>query len=56
MFDTLINQFWSLTFAGLALGFIYVLIAMGYTMEPSFGLVRRASFQMVRGRKTKCLS
>ena len=42
MFDTLIHQFWSLTFAGIALGFIYVLIAMGYTMV--YGVLRMINF------------
>ncbi len=42
MFDTLIHQFWSLTFSGLALGFIYVCIAMGYTMV--YGVLRMINF------------
>ena len=32
MFDVFIDQFWQLTFSGISLGFIYVLIALGYTM------------------------
>ena len=42
MFDALIDQFWSLTFSGIALGFIYVLIAMGYTMV--YGVLRMINF------------
>jgi len=36
MFAVLIDQFWSLTLAGIALGFIYVLISLGYTMVMAF--------------------
>ena len=32
MFEVLIDQFWSLTLAGISLGFIYVLVSLGYTM------------------------
>ena len=42
MFDALFDQFWSLTFSGIALGFIYVLIAMGYTMV--YGVLRMINF------------
>jgi branched-chain amino acid transport system permease protein len=42
MFSVLINQFWSLTIAGLALGFIYVLISLGYTMV--YGVLRMINF------------
>lgn len=42
MFDVLIDQFWSLTISGLALGFIYVLISLGYTMV--YGVLRMINF------------
>ncbi|MBU6352408.1 MAG: branched-chain amino acid ABC transporter permease [Actinomycetales bacterium] len=42
MFSVLINQFWSLTIAGIALGFIYVLISLGYTMV--YGVLRMINF------------
>ncbi|MBF8251968.1 MAG: branched-chain amino acid transport system permease protein [Actinobacteria bacterium] len=42
MFVVLIDQFWSLTIAGLALGFIYVLISLGYTMV--YGVLRMINF------------
>ena len=42
MFNTLIDQFWQLTFSGLALGFIYVLISLGYTMV--YGVLRMINF------------
>ncbi len=42
MFDILIQQFWSLTISGVALGFIYVLISMGYTMV--YGVLRMINF------------
>ena len=42
MFDVLIDQFWSLTIAGIALGFIYVLISLGYTMV--YGVLRMINF------------
>jgi branched-chain amino acid transport system permease protein len=42
MFDALFDQFWTLTFSGIALGFIYVLIAMGYTMV--YGVLRMINF------------
>jgi branched-chain amino acid transport system permease protein len=42
MFDVLIHQFWSLTIAGVALGFIYVLISLGYTMV--YGVLRMINF------------
>ena len=38
MFEVLIDQFWSLTIAGVALGFIYVLVSLGYTMV--YGVLR----------------
>jgi branched-chain amino acid transport system permease protein len=42
MFSVLIDQFWSLTIAGLALGFIYVLVSLGYTMV--YGVLRMINF------------
>lgn len=42
MFAVLIDQFWSLTIAGVALGFIYVLISLGYTMV--YGVLRMINF------------
>jgi len=42
MFSVLIDQFWSLTIAGIALGFIYVLISLGYTMV--YGVLRMINF------------
>ena len=42
MFVVLIDQFWSLTIAGVALGFIYVLISLGYTMV--YGVLRMINF------------
>ncbi len=36
------DQFWSLTFGGLSLGFIYILIALGYTMV--YGVLRMINF------------
>lgn len=42
MFAVLIDQFWALTIAGIALGFIYVLISLGYTMV--YGVLRMINF------------
>ena len=42
MFATLVDQFWQLTFSGIALGFIYVLISLGYTMV--YGVLRMINF------------
>lgn len=42
MFDVFIDQFWQLTVSGVALGFIYVLIALGYTMV--YGVLRMINF------------
>ena len=42
MFAVLIDQFWSLTIAGVALGFIYVLVSLGYTMV--YGVLRMINF------------
>lgn len=42
MFVVLIDQFWSLTISGIALGFIYVLISLGYTMV--YGVLRMINF------------
>ena len=42
MFEVLIDQFWSLTISGIALGFIYVLISLGYTMV--YGVLRMINF------------
>jgi branched-chain amino acid transport system permease protein len=42
MFDVFIDQFWQLTVSGIALGFIYVLIALGYTMV--YGVLRMINF------------
>ena len=42
MFAVLIDQFWALTIAGVALGFIYVLISLGYTMV--YGVLRMINF------------
>jgi len=41
-FSVLTDQFASLTFDGIALGFIYVLIALGYTMV--YGVLRLINF------------
>ena len=38
----LVDQFASLTFDGIALGFVYVLIALGYTMV--YGVLRLINF------------
>jgi branched-chain amino acid transport system permease protein len=42
MFAVLIDQFWSLTLAGIALGFIYILVSLGYTMV--YGVLRMINF------------
>ena len=42
MFDVLLSQFWQLTISGIALGFIYVLISLGYTMV--YGVLRMINF------------
>ena len=42
MFAVLIDQFWSLSIAGVALGFIYVLVSLGYTMV--YGVLRMINF------------
>jgi len=42
MFDVLLDQFWQLTISGIALGFIYVLISLGYTMV--YGVLRMINF------------
>lgn len=42
MFDILLSQFWQLTISGIALGFIYVLISLGYTMV--YGVLRMINF------------
>lgn len=42
MFGNFLDQFWSLTFGGLSLGFIYILIALGYTMV--YGVLRMINF------------
>jgi branched-chain amino acid transport system permease protein len=42
MFNSFIDQFWTLTFSGIALGFIYVLIALGYTLV--YGVLRMINF------------
>ena len=42
MFSVFIDQFWQLTISGIALGFIYVLIALGYTMV--YGVLRMINF------------
>lgn len=42
MFDVFIDQFWQLSVSGIALGFIYVLIALGYTMV--YGVLRMINF------------
>jgi len=42
MFSSFIDQFWTLTFSGIALGFIYVLIALGYTLV--YGVLRMINF------------
>lgn len=42
MFEVLIDQFWSLTLAGVSLGFIYVLVSLGYTMV--YGVLRMINF------------
>jgi branched-chain amino acid transport system permease protein len=42
MFNVFFDQFWQLTISGIALGFIYVLIALGYTMV--YGVLRMINF------------
>ena len=42
MFAVLFDQFWALTISGIALGFIYVLISLGYTMV--YGVLRMINF------------
>lgn len=42
MFDVFLDQFWQLTLSGTALGFIYVLISLGYTMV--YGVLRMINF------------
>ncbi len=42
MFAVFINQFWQLTISGISLGFIYVLISLGYTMV--YGVLRMINF------------
>jgi branched-chain amino acid transport system permease protein len=42
VFDDFQGQFWSLTFGGLTLGMVYVLIALGYTMV--YGVLRMINF------------
>lgn len=42
MFTSFIDQFWTLTLSGIALGFIYVLIALGYTLV--YGVLRMINF------------
>ncbi len=42
MFNVFIDQFWQLTFSGISLGFIYVLISLGYTMV--YGVLRMINF------------
>ena len=42
MCEVVIDQFWSLTIAGIALGFIYVLVSLGYTMV--YGVLRMINF------------
>ena len=42
MIGNFLDQFWSLTFGGLSLGFIYILIALGYTMV--YGVLRMINF------------
>ena len=41
-FAVLATQFWSLCLQGVALGFIYVLISLGYTMV--YGVLRLINF------------
>ena len=41
-FDVVTSQFWSLLVSGIALGFIYVLISLGYTMV--YGVLRLINF------------
>ncbi len=41
-FSVVLNQFWPLLISGLALGFIYVLISLGYTMV--YGVLRLINF------------
>ncbi len=41
-FQVLSSQFWSLCLQGVALGFIYVLISLGYTMV--YGVLRLINF------------
>ena len=41
-FNVVTSQFWSLIVSGLALGFIYVLISLGYTMV--YGVLRLINF------------
>ncbi len=42
MFAVFIDQFWQLTISGISLGFIYVLISLGYTMV--YGVLRMINF------------
>ena len=42
MFKVFLDQFWQLTISGIALGFIYVLIALGYTMV--YGVLKLINF------------
>lgn len=42
MFDVFLDQFWQLTLSGTSLGFIYVLISLGYTMV--YGVLRMINF------------
>lgn len=42
MIGNFLDQFWSLTFGGLSLGFIYILIALGYTLV--YGVLRMINF------------
>ena len=41
-FNVVTSQFWSLVVSGVALGFIYVLISLGYTMV--YGVLRLINF------------
>ena len=40
--SVIVNQFWPLLINGIALGFIYVLISLGYTMV--YGVLRLINF------------
>lgn len=42
LFQTLTHEFWQLTFSGVAQGFIYILISLGYTMV--YGVLRMINF------------